>query len=200
MNWILVGLGNPDAEYEGTRHSVGRDFLRSVAKNVGVAEFRLDKKTRALIAKGELFGKKATLVLPETFMNESGSAVKSMVGSVKHAEKLAVLHDDLDLPIGMVKVSFGAGAGGHKGVESVQKVLKTKDFVRIRIGVSPTTVGGKLRKPESEKVVDFVLGKFRNTEVEQTKLKTARKLAERAIELLLTAGKQAAMMEVNTAR
>jgi len=200
MNWILVGLGNPGEEYVGSRHNAGRDFLTAIAKKEGVTEWKLDKKTRALAAKGTLFGKKAALVLPETFMNDSGGAVKPLVDSAKQAEKLAVLHDDLDLPLGIVKVSFGSGAGGHRGVESVQKALKTRDFVRIRIGISPTTAAGKLRKPESEKVIDFVLGKFRGAEAEQARLKISKKLAARAIELLLNEGAQAAMTEVNAAR
>ncbi len=200
MNWIIVGLGNPDEGYEGTRHNVGRDFLRNIAKKEGLVEWKLDKKTHATVAKVDLFGKKATLVLPETFMNESGGAVKPLVGTLKQAEKLVVLHDDLDLPLGTIKISFGSGAGGHKGVESVQNVLKTKDFVRVRIGISSTTASGKLRKPDSEKVIDFVIGKFRGTESEQTKLKDSLKLAVRAIELLLTRGIQATMNEVNTAK
>ena len=200
MNWILVGLGNPGEEYEGSRHNAGRDFLTAIAKKGGVKEWKFDKKTRALTAKGELFGKKAALVLPETFMNDSGGAVKPLVDSLKQAEKLAVLHDDLDLPLGIVKVSFGSGSGGHRGVESVQKALKTRDFVRVRIGISPSTPAGKLRKPESEKVIDFVLGTFRGAEAEQTRLKASRKLAARAIELLLNEGTQAAMTEVNASR
>ena len=200
MNWILVGLGNPGEEYEGSRHNAGRDFLTAIAKKEGVTEWKLDKKTRALAAKGTLFGKKAALVLPETFMNDSGGAVKPLVDSAKQAEKLAVLHDDLDLPLGIVKISFGSGSGGHRGVESVQKALKTRDFVRIRIGISPSTPTGKLRKPESEKVIDFVLGTFRGAEAEQTRLKASRKLAARAIELLLNEGTQAAMTEVNASK
>lgn len=176
MNWIVAGLGNPGAEYTGTRHNVGRDFLEALAE-------KLPPKTK--------------VVLPDVYMNNSGAALKKLVTSAKAAERLAVLHDDLDLPLGKVKLSFGSGAGGHNGVKSIQTALKTKDFVRIRIGISPATPSGKLKKVDSEKVVDFVLGTFRPPERE--KLKKVRKTVARALELLVTEGKEAAMLEIHSA-
>lgn len=194
--WVIAGLGNPDKEHEGTRHNVGRDVLRAAAKKEGVDSWKEDKKTRSLAAKGELFGKKALLLLPQTFMNNSGGALKPLIASKKAAEGLVVLHDDLDLPLGTVKISFGSGSGGHRGVESVQKALKTRDFVRIRIGISPSTPGGKTKKPDSEKVIDFVLGKFRAPEEE--KLKKVRKTVGEALELILTEGRERAMNEIHS--
>ena len=169
MAWILVGLGNPGEDYEHTRHNVGRDFLASIADKEDVGSFKADKKLRSLVLRGELFGKKATLLLPETFMNNSGGAVKPLVDSPKKAKNLVVLHDDLDLPLGRVKISVGSGAGGHKGVESIQKAVKTKEFARIRIGVAPHTPSGKTKKVDSKKVVDFVVGEFRKSEDEELK-------------------------------
>ena len=194
--WTLVGLGNPDSEYEGSRHNAGRNFLEYVAKKNSLSDWKEDRKKRALAEKGELFGEKVVLVLPETYMNDSGKAVKNFVSNVKAAQKLIVLNDDLDLPLGKVRISFGSGSGGHKGVESIQKAIKTNDFVRIRIGISGSTASGKLKKPNPEKVIDHVLGKFRTTE--QERLKKAKKLVEEGIELLLTGGLGKAMTLVNS--
>lgn len=177
MNWVLVGLGNPGKEYIGTRHNAGRDVLDALANKLPA---------------------KAKVLVPDTYMNDSGRPVKKAVSSKKAAEKLVVLHDDLDLPQGSIKISYGSGPGGHKGVESIQTALKTRDFTRIRIGISPATPSGKVKKPESEKIVNFVLGKFKPAE--QEKLKKARKLAGEALELILTEGVQRAMTEINGRR
>jgi PTH1 family peptidyl-tRNA hydrolase len=130
-------------------------------------------------------------------MNNSGAAFKKLVTSKKQAEYLAVLQDELDLPLGKVKISFGSSSGGHNGIKSVEKAIKTKDYVRIRIGISPSTPSGKLKKPSGEKdVVNFVLGKFKPAE--QEKLKKAKKLVRDALELLITEGRDKATMEIHS--
>ncbi len=196
MQWIIAGLGNPGNEYDGTRHNVGRDFLLAFAKKNAEGEWKDDKKIHGSMMKAELFGKKSLLVLPDTYMNNSGKAFVAIVGSKKQAEQLVVLQDELDLPLGTVKISFGSSAGGHRGVDSIQKALKTKDFMRIRIGISPATPSGKIKKPDSEKVVDFVLGKFKATE--EDRLRKMRKVVFEAIELLLTEGREVATMQTHT--
>lgn len=196
MQWIIAGLGNPGEEYQGTRHNVGRDFVLALAEKEGADTWKTDKTLRAQVAKGEVFGKKATLVLPDMYMNNSGASLKALVTSAKQAEHLAVMQDELDLPLGVVKLSFGSGSGGHKGIESLQKVLKTRDFVRVRVGISPSTSSGKLKKPDAKKIVDFVLGKFKSGEAE--KIKKARKLAFEALELLLTEGREKATMVIHS--
>lgn len=196
MQWIIAGLGNPGGEYDNTRHNIGRGFVMTLAKKEGLTEWKEDKKVHGQSAKMELFGKKALLLLPDTYMNNSGKAFLSVVTSKKQAEQLIVVHDELDLPLGKVKISFGSSAGGHRGVDSMQKALKTKDFIRIRVGISGATAGGKLKKPDGEKVVDFVLGKFKPTEEE--KLKKVRKTVFEAIELMLTEGREAAIMAIHT--
>lgn len=196
MQWIIAGLGNPDAGYTGTRHNTGRDFLMAIAKKEGVGEWKDNKTLKAQVLKGELFGKKTTLLLPETYMNNSGLSFKTLVGSKQQAAHLAVLQDELDLPLGRVKISFGSSAGGHRGIDSVQKALKTKDFVRIRIGISPATPSGKLKKPDAEKTVDFVLGKFKPAEEEI--VKKARKLVAEALKDLLIDGREAATMRLHS--
>ena len=196
MQWTIVGLGNPGSEYDATRHNIGRDFLLQIAKTEGVEKWKEDAKLHAQTAKAELFGKKVTLVLPDTYMNNSGKALTSLIKSKKAAENLVVLHDELDMPLGRVKLSFGSSAGGHRGVDSIQKALKTKDFVRIRIGISPTTPSGKMKKPDSADTVDFVLGKFRPTEEE--KLKKVKKLVTEALELLVNEGRDHATMVIHS--
>lgn len=196
MAWTIVGLGNPGSEYENTRHNVGREFLMAIAKKEGVTEWKVDKKLRALVAKGELFGEKVVLICPETFMNNSGAALKPLFDTKKKLERLAVMHDELDLPLGKVKLSFGSGPGGHNGVLSIQKALKSKDFLRIRVGISRSTASGKTKRPESDDIVDFVIGKFKKPE--EDALKKVRKTVGETIELIVTEGKDAAMNEINS--
>ncbi len=196
MAWTLVGLGNPGEEYVGTRHNVGRDFLQTILKKEGIDTWKDDKKLRSLTVKGDFFGTKVFAVLPETFMNNSGGALKPLIDTKKKLETLAVLQDDLDLPLGKIKISFGSGSGGHRGIESLQKALKSKDFVRIKIGISPSTSSGKLRKPDSAKITDFVIGKFRKPEEET--LKKVRKIVGEALELLVTEGRVHATMVIHS--
>ncbi len=196
MQWTIVGLGNPGKEYDGTRHNVGRDFLSEISQKEGVEKWKEDASLHARIAKAELFGTKATLVLPDTYMNNSGKALATLVKSKKAAETLVVLQDELDMPLGRVKLSFGSTSGGHRGVDSIQKALKTKDFIRIRIGISPATPSGKLKKPTADDVNDFVLGTFKPSE--QEKLKKVKKLVAEALELLLTKGRDHATMVIHS--
>ena len=199
MSYIIVGLGNPDEEYAGTRHNVGRmvlDYaLKKTALGEEATEWKLDKKLGALVAKSKL-GKESLIFLkPEVFMNNSGKSVKPLVVSVKKAHNLIVIHDDLDLPLGSFKVCFNRGSGGHKGVESIARAVKTKEFIRIKVGVSPETPGGKLKKPQGEeKVIDFIVGKFKPAELEI--LKKAEKKAVLMLEAIIRDGLEKAMSQV----
>lgn len=193
---IIAGLGNPGKEYEGTRHNTGRIVLEYFRKKNDFPEWRADKKTRALVSDGRVDGEKVTLVLPEGFMNNSGKSLVSLVKSKKAAEKLTVVYDDLDLGLGAMKISFDRGSGGHRGVESVIKSLKTRAFVRIRVGNSPVTPSGKLRKPHGEKaVIDFIMKKFSSKE--QEALKKVFKKAGDALTTIIIAGHDRAMGEFN---
>lgn len=196
MAWVVAGLGNPGSEYEGTRHNAGRAAVEQFASGAGMNGFRPDKKKLATVGAG-LLGKEAVaLVLPDSFMNKSGAAVAKFVKSVKAAERLIVVYDDLDLPLGSIKLSFDRGSGGHRGVESVMRTLKTKKFSRVRIGVSPATASGKLRKPQGEEeVVDFILARFKPAELALFK-KASRRAAE-AIEAIILEGPQIAMNKFN---
>lgn len=196
MQWVIAGLGNPGEEYEGTRHNVGRDFVRSLAQKEGISVWKSDAKARGLLAKGMFAGKKVTLLLPDTYMNSSGGSLKALVPSQKAAQHLVVLQDELDMPLGTLKLSFGSGSGGHKGIESIHKALKTRDFLRIRIGICPATPSGKLKKPEQAKIVDFVIGKFKKSE--QEVLKKVERKVHTVLEVLLSKGRHEATMEANT--
>src|SRR3990172_4657291 len=137
MSYIIAGLGNPGEKYEGTRHNTGRLVLEHFAKKIEAGEWEENKKIRARVTEGKIGKERVTFVEPEAFMNNSGKCLASLVKSKKAAEQLIVIYDDLDLPLGTLKVSFNRGSGGHRGLESIIKALKTREFVRIRIGISP---------------------------------------------------------------
>ena len=196
MAWIIVGLGNPGEKYESTRHNAGRMAVEYFAKSKNLNGWHEDKKSHSLAAAGLIDKIAVAIVLPETFMNKSGSAVAKFVKSVKAAERLVVVYDDLDLPLGNFKMSFDRGSGGHKGLESIMRTLKTKRFTRVRIGVSPSTASGTLRKPEGEKVVlNFILTKFRAHELEELK-RVFKRIAD-ALEVTVTLGHERAMNTFN---
>lgn len=157
--YIIVGLGNPGEEYVNTRHNIGRMAEEYISQS------------RNLEAK---------FVWSDNFMNKSGSAVAKFVKSKKATKNLIVIHDDMDLPLGTIKVSYNRSSGGHKGVESIIRAIKTEGFVRVRIGISPTTPSGKIKKPKGEKEVEkFILGKFKKPEMEI--LKTVLKNVSAAV-------------------
>lgn len=169
-NYIIVGLGNPGEEYVETRHNVGRMVLDAFVKTHELSDFEFDKKLNALVTDGKFGKNKVTLIKPETFMNKSGDSVRSLIKSKKAAETLVVIHDDLDIPLGKMKVSFNKSSGGHRGVESIMKAIKTEEFIRIRIGISAETASGKIKKPQGEeKVIKAILGDFKKDEMPELK-------------------------------
>lgn len=181
--FTLVGLGNPGEEYEGTRHNAGRIVLEYVAKKNGFSDFVMNGKLNAREAKGEIAGKKVVALEPETYMNKSGATLKlADKGAKDIEERLIVIYDDMDLPLGTFKLSYNRSSGGHRGLESVIKALKTEKFARIRIGICPTTPTGKPKKPKGEdKVLDFIVGPFKDKELDEVK-----KVAKRVNEVLET--------------
>ena len=197
MSIVIVGLGNPGKEYETTRHNAGRNAVELVAKNSGCDDFVFNKKANALVAKGSVGGENATLVLPETMMNASGKAVSAFIKTPKAAKNLLVIHDDLDLPLGTIKMVFARGSGGHKGVESVMRAIKTKDFARLRIGVAPAGKKNQAKKlKDDEKVIKLVIGKWKPSESA-----TVKKVLKKAVEsarLFATSGIESATQFANT--
>ena len=197
MAYVIVGLGNPGGEYEKTRHNAGRMAVELIAKKNGFDDFVLRKAAKALVSDGSLDGEKTQLVLPEVFMNTSGKVLPSFVKSVKAAQKLVVIRDDLDLPLGVIKMTFGRGSGGHKGVESIMRTIKTKEFAQIKIGISGATPKGKTKKPAGEeKVIKHVIGKF--SPKEEPVLKKSLGKAAEAARLYVAEGSEKAMLFANT--
>ena len=192
----IVGLGNPGEEYELTRHNAGRMAVLEFVKKERIDEPKFDKKLKALVAKGEIGGEKIQIILPETFMNKSGDSLKPLALSAQKAENLVVVHDDIDLPLGKVKISFGKNSGGHKGVESVIKAVKTINFARVRIGISSTNAKGVVKKPSSDNFLDYIVGKFKPVEMAEMK-KAAKKSAE-ALKVIVSDGAEKAMGEFNS--
>ena len=198
MSIVIVGLGNPGKEYEKTRHNAGRNAVELVAKQEGFDEFVFNKKANAFVAKGSIGRESAALVLPETYVNLSGKAVSAFIKSPKAAKNLLVVHDDLDLPLGTIKMVFGRGSGGHKGVESIMRSVKTKDFARIRIGIAPKSGPSfaKATKGKEEKVIKHVIGKWKPSE-EAIFKKILKKVTE-AVRLFTTYGLSSATQFANT--
>src|SRR3989338_8324885 len=196
MAWVIVGLGNPGEEYQRTRHNCGRIAVEFFAETMKFTGFRTDKTKKTTMASAMVGKSAVALVLPDTFMNKSGSAVRKYVKSQKAAERLIVVYDDLDLPLGKMKISFDRSSGGHKGIESVQRAVKTQKFIRVRIGVSPSTASGALRKPEGKKVVNnFILTKFGAHEL--ATLKPVFKRVADALEKIVREGRERAMNRFN---
>lgn len=164
--YTIVALGNPGLEYETTRHNAGRIVLEHFHKKHSFPEWKLDTKRNARIAKGTVSDVDVVLIEPETQMNRSGNALTALSGSPKKISHTIVLHDDIDLPFGTIKISQGRGAGGHRGIASIIKKIDSKDFVRIRIGITPQATKGKLKKPKGEDaVINFILGAFSKKEL-----------------------------------
>jgi PTH1 family peptidyl-tRNA hydrolase len=192
MSYIIAGLGNPGQEYENTRHNIGRIVLTSVFD----VNFSFNKKINALDAEVKIGKEKVRLISPETFMNNSGKAIAHIVKSIKAAEKLIVIYDDFNLPLGKIRISFNRSSGGHNGLQSIIKAVKTEAFIRIRIGVAPENAKGVAKVPHGDdKIEKFILGKLKDEEVKIIK-KVSKRVSE-AIEVLIKEGKDKAMSIYN---
>lgn len=174
MQFTIIGLGNPGEEHEKSRHNIGQFFTNEIFKEYKFDDWELNKRANALITKGLIEKKNIILALPQVFMNKSGLVVGKLAGARKKKyTNIIVIHDDIDLPIGKFKVSFGRGSAGHKGVESVFRNLGNKNLFRIRIGVSPAgkrsgnTIAKKVQK--GERVIKHVLGDFKKDELQTLK-------------------------------
>jgi len=193
---LIVGLGNPGEEYKISRHNTGQIIVENIASSNDFSEWKNNMKLKSLCAKGEIGKEKFDFILPETFMNNSGNAVVQLIDNPKKLRNLIVIYDDIDLPFGNLKISFNRSSGGHNGLESVIKKIKSKKFIRIRIGISPLTPSGKLRKPKGEKaVLKFLLGKYKEDELKELK-KISKTVAE-IIMVISAEGKEKAMSVYN---
>lgn len=155
MDYLLVGLGNPGKRYESTRHNIGFMVLEKIAAGL---EIELKQKSfDALWGKGAVSGKNVLLAKPQTYMNLSGTAVRRLQSFFKtETSNLIVIHDDLDLPFGSVRLKAGGGTAGHKGLASIESNLGTSDFMRVRLGIG---------KPvDKSRIEGYVLEPFRKEE------------------------------------
>jgi PTH1 family peptidyl-tRNA hydrolase len=184
---VVAGLGNPGAEYEGTRHNVGFAVADVLAGRVG-ARFSAHRKSGAEVAEGRLVGRKAYLVKPRGYMNLSGGPVANALRFFSvPVDDLVVVHDDLDLEFGVVRLKRGGGEGGHNGLRSISKSLGTKDYLRVRFGIG--------RPPGRQDPADYVLKRW--SSAERRELDVSLELAADAVEALLTEGLEAAQNRVH---
>lgn len=191
--WYIVGLGNPGAQYTNTRHNVGWQVLDTYRAKVGLPEPVPSASASGAISCGVVASEEVTLLYPDTFMNNSGAAVKKLV-SAADAAHLVVVYDDIAIPFGEVKISFAKNSGGHNGIASIIDALGTKAFVRVRIGIAPRRLlSGSVARPAPSKQAQFVLGTFSFRE--RTQLSTVLKTAATAIDQIVTHGHEYAMSQ-----
>ena len=181
--YIIVGLGNPDRQYQNTRHNIGFDVIDVIAakNHITVGE----RKHKALIGKGFVGGQKVVLVKPQTYMNLSGESVREVIDFYKVDEKseLIVISDDISLDVGQIRIRKKGSAGGHNGLKNIILHLRQDEFKRVKMGVG--------EKPAGFDLVDYVLGHFPKEEREIMDESAGR--AAEAIEVMITDGADAAM-------
>jgi len=186
---LIVGLGNPGAEYAKTRHNAGFLLVEKLAE-LWKANWANERKFAARVAKAERHGQKVLLAEPQTFMNLSGEAVGALVNYYQLSlAKILVVVDDADLPLGEIRLRPGGGTGGHHGLESVTQHLGSKEFARLRIGIG--------RKNEARQISGHVLGKF--SADESVLLEKVLERAANQMECWVNAGLQKAMNQFNGA-
>ena len=180
MSFIIAGLGNPGEEYENTRHNTGRIVLDMIRKELEGGDFVFDKKLNAQVASIKIGKTETVLIAPDTFMNNSGKAMGQLVKNKKAAENLLVVYDDFQLPLGRMKISYDKSSGGHNGLESVIKAVKTTAFPRLRVGTAAANSKGEAKVPHGDdKIEKFILGRFKDDE-----LKVVKKLGKKAAEVV----------------
>ena len=184
---LVIGLGNPGAEFDKTRHNIGADAVVALAARHG--EKLAKAKERALAAEFRIGEHRVAVAFPQTFMNNSGESVRLLARrfGIEDADKLLVIHDEIDLDVGRLKLKAGGGLAGHNGLRSITQHVGTTDYLRLRIGVG--------RPPASQLGRDFVLR--RPGKAEQAELDDAIERVCDAVEQLLDEGLEAAMNTVN---
>jgi len=196
MPYIIAGLGNPGEEYKNTRHNTGRIMIEHFRNANDFPDWKEDKKNKLLISKEKIGKESVVLIEPDSFMNNSGKPLSSLIKSKKAAEKTVVIYDDIDLPLGVIKISYNRSSGGHNGLGSIIRSLKTQEFIRVRIGVSKMSSKGTAKKPKGEEaVLKFLLGEFKKDEM--LELKKIAKRANDALLMIVNEGKEKTMGEFN---
>jgi PTH1 family peptidyl-tRNA hydrolase len=178
VDWLVVGLGNPGREYDGTRHNVGFEVAQALAQRWELP--RAKSKFNGLLTQGRTGpgGPRVAVLLPQTYMNEAGRSAGPARGALKvPLDRVLVVHDEIDLPFGRVETRIGGGLAGHNGLKSLRRELGSPDFVRVRVGV------GRPDSTDPEIVSAHVLGRFREDRDEVRELvERARDAAERLVE------------------
>ena len=186
-DYLVIGLGNPGAEYEGTRHNAGADAVALVASRHG-ARLRAGKE-QALVGEVRLGDQRVALAFPQTYMNDSGRSATALVRryGIEDLSRVLVVHDELDLPVGRIQLKAGGGIAGHNGLRSLRDHLHSTDFLRVRIGVG--------RPPGRQEGANYVLR--RPGKAERAELEIVVQESADAIEAIVADGIQAAMTRFN---
>lgn len=184
---LVVGLGNPGKQYDGSRHNVGFDAINGLAERCSTA--LKTSRDRALVAETRIDDKRVVLAMPTTYMNDSGNAVSPLARryGIDDPSRIIVVHDELDLDPGVVRVKVGGGLAGHNGLRSIVQHLKNQDFVRVRIGVG--------KPPSKERGADHVLSRL--GAADRKVLDDAVAVAVDAVEMIVRHGVEHAMQHVN---
>ncbi len=191
---LIIGLGNPGEKYKGSRHNLGFEVVEEYGSSIKYQVSREEnKKLKSQIAK---ISTDLMVVKPQTFMNNSGMAVKLVADYFKvSSEDIIIIHDDLDLLLGKIKVRLGGAAGGHHGVESIIEALGTDQFVRVRLGIGNDKSHAGEHKRVSFQAEHFVLDQF--LPQEYSEVKSMIKQAVKAVELILEKGLEQAQNQFN---
>ena len=184
--YLIVGLGNPEAEYARTRHNMGVDVVNELADKYKIAISR--EKFDGLYGTGEIENEKVILLKPQTYMNLSGNSVKEVVDFYKiEKEKILVIYDDMDIEPGKIKIRKKGSAGGHNGMKSIIQMIGTEEFPRIRVGI-----GRPIRKDDE---INYVIGAI--PEEDLKRLDEGIEKAQKAVEEILRNGVDSAMNKYN---
>ena len=186
--YLIAGLGNPGKDYDGTRHNAGFEVLDLI-----IDKHNIDgptSKFQALLGRGVIDGNKVIAAKPMTYMNLSGDAIRKIVEyyDIDRESELIVINDDIDLPVGVIRIRRSGSAGGHNGLKSIIKNLGTQNFIRVRVGVGDSS--------DHAELIKHVLGKIKGDEKEL--YEQAKKNAAEAVELIINSGVDAAMNKFNT--
>jgi len=192
---LIVGLGNPGRRYEKSRHNLGFLCVNRLARDFNIKMNKSQGKART--GKGRIAGNEVLLARPQTYMNLSGESVKLLLNRTHTGpEELIVIHDDLDLPVGKIRVRFGGGSGGHKGINSIFQETGSRDFYRIRIGIGRPVRFKNNIEIEEDDVIDYVLSNFTKDELKI--IEKSIPLASEAVVSLIIEGLTATMNKYNS--
>ncbi len=190
--YYIIGLGNPGDRYERTRHNAAWMILDELTHDPSSGSWTRNENYEADVSLGTIAGEDSAFIKPVTYMNNSGATVASLFLNDPFVERYIIIHDDIDIPLGAVKLSYNRGSGGHKGVESVMSAFGSKAFFRIRIGIAPLADDGSVVQISGDLAVQrFVLGRFSDEEVKV--VRECAKRVERYLTTFISEGREKAI-------